>query len=400
MKRVIFHVDIDAFYASVEERDNPELRGKPVIVGARPGHRGVVSACSYEARRYGIHSAMPISQAYRKCPHGAYLPVRMSRYVEVSRNVMSLLRTYTPEFHQISVDEAYLDLSGTERLLGAPLSVGKKIKEEIHEAEGLTLSVGIAPNSYLAKLASEAGKPDGLFLVKEGEELPFLDSLELRNLWGVGEKTLTLLQELNITSIPRLRAFSKDILCSMLGQGAAGFLFRASRGLDPGIYPTRPKSHSMSNEVTFERDRRDLSSIRQVLLELSQQVMSRIIQENQRSKTVFIKVRYHDFTTTNAQKTIRHWLTSSGEIFEITLGLLRKRWDGHTPIRLIGVGVSGVESLETSTQLELFQDPDDRKKRLEEAVIGIKKKHSGVKLTRASLLKLKNIRTEPGASEK
>jgi DNA polymerase-4 len=323
----------------------------------------------------------------------------MSRYVEVSRNIMALLKEYTPEFHQISIDEAYLDLSGTERLLGPPPEVAKRIKEEIKEAEGLTLSVGIAPNSYLAKLASEAGKPDGLLLIEEGEELAFLDSLELHDLWGVGEKTLTLLRELNITSIPRLRAFSRDILDSMLGQGAAGFLFRASRGMDPGIYPTRPKSHSMSSEVTFERDRRDLQSIKQVLLELSQQVMSRIIQENQRSKTVVIKVRYHDFTTTNAQKTLRHWLTSSTEIYEITLELLRKRWDGHTPIRLIGVGVSGVESLEKSSQLELFPDSDDRKKRLEEAVIGIKKKHAGVKLTRASLLKLKNIRSGPEASD-
>jgi DNA polymerase-4 len=197
-----------------------------------------------------------------------------------------------------------------------------------------------------------------------------------------------------------LRAFEKDILESMLGRGAAGFLYRACRGLDPGIYPTRPKSHSMSSEVTFERDRKDLQSIKQVLLDLSQQVMSRIIQENQRSKTVFIKVRYHDFTTTNAQKTVRHWLTSSAEIFEITLELLRKRWDGHTAIRLIGVGVSGVESLDKTAQLELFPDSDDKRKRLEETVIGIKKKHSGLKLTRASLLKLKNIRSEPEASDR
>jgi DNA polymerase-4 len=156
----------------------------------------------------------------------------------------------------------------------------------------------------------------------------------------------------------------------------------------------------MSSEVTFEHDRRDLQSIKQVLLELSQQVMSRIIQENQRSKTVFIKVRYHDFATTNAQKTMRHWLTSSGEIYEITLELLRKRWDGHTAIRLIGVGVSGVESLDKTAQLELFPDSDDKKKRLEEAVIGIKKKHAGIKLTKASLLKLKNIRSGPATSDR
>jgi DNA polymerase-4 len=400
MNRVIFHVDIDAFYASVEQRDKPELKGKPVIVGALPGHRGVVSACSYEARRYGIHSAMPISQAHRKCPQGIFLPVQMSRYVEASRRVMSLLKNYSPEFHQISVDEAFLDLTGTERLLGPPLTVGERIKEEVKKAEDLTLSIGIAPNPYLAKLASEAGKPDGLYLVKEGQELSFLDSLALKDLWGVGEKTLALLQELNITSIASLRAISQDMLAPMFGEGAARFLFRACRGEDPGIYPSGPKSHSLSNETTFEKDRKDPDTIKQVLLELSQQVMSRLIQENLRSKTAFIKVRFHDFTTTNAQKTIKHWLTSSGEIYEMTLNLLKKRWDGHTPIRLIGVGVSGVEKHGTTTQLELFGDSEDKKKRVEEAVIGIKKKLSGVKLTRASLLKTKHIKNGPETSER
>ncbi len=162
IRPLIFHVDLDAFYASVEQRDDPSLKGRPVIVGAAPGRRGVVSACSYEARRFGIHSAMPISQAYRRCPQGAYLPVRMERYLEVSRNVMEILSTFTPHMQQISVDEAFLDLTGTERLFGPARDTGARLKAEVLSRTGLAISVGIGPNKYLAKMATNSGKPDGL----------------------------------------------------------------------------------------------------------------------------------------------------------------------------------------------------------------------------------------------
>ena len=166
--KVFFHVDLDAFYASVEVLDRPELKGKPVIVGALPGRRGVISSCSYEARRFGVRSAMPISQAYRRCPNGIYLPMRMRRYLECSQAVMGLLASYTPEFQQISIDEAFLDMSGTERLLGESLQVARSIKERVRCETGLTLSIGVAPNRYLAKLASEFCKPDGLYRVAPG----------------------------------------------------------------------------------------------------------------------------------------------------------------------------------------------------------------------------------------
>jgi DNA polymerase-4 len=177
-----------------------------------------------------------------------------------------------------------------------------------------------------------------------------------------------------------------DVLKAMLGDGASKFLHRAVRGIDPGTYQSQPKSHSVSSEVTFERDRKDLASLKKTLLELSQQVMSRLIQDNMRSKTPFIKLRFHDFTTTNAQKTLRHWLTSSSELYHVALELLKKRWDGHTPVRLIGLGVSGVVKDQYPEQPELWQDSDSKKKKVEEAVIGIKKKWGGAKLTRASLL--------------
>ena len=385
MNRIIFHVDVDAFYASVEQRDNPDLIGKPVIVGALPGHRGVVSACSYEARRYGIRSAMPISEAYRRCPEGFFLPVRMSRYIEVSRSIMSALKGYSPEFHQISIDEACLDLSGTERLYGPPQQLARRIKDEIRAREQLTISIGIAPNNYLAKLASEACKPDGILPVEEGKETEFLDTLELKDLWGVGKKTLARLFELNITTIPLLRSFSEAILKSMMGGAAGHFLYSVVRGLDSGIRPEKPKSHSISSEVTFETDKKDAESLKRVLLELAQQVMGRLIDEDLRSHTLFIKVRFHDFSTVNAQKTEKHWISSSEEMYKIALDLFKKKWRNHTPVRLIGLGVSGVVGCDSEHQLELFEDRDGKKKKVEETVTRLRKK-TGIKLTRASLL--------------
>ncbi len=234
---VVFHVDLDAFYASVEQRDDPRLKGKPVIVGAAPGRRGVVSACSYEARRFGIHSAMAISQAYRRCPQGVFLPVRMERYLEVSRKVMGILGTYTPHMQQISVDEAFLDMTGTERLLGPAIEVGRGLKEEVKRETGLAITVGIGPNKYVAKLATNAGKPDGLTLVTQAEVEAFLDRLALKDLWGIGEKTLARLTELNIVSTAQLREFGSEELARLLGKGTASFLHGVVRGEDPGSSP-------------------------------------------------------------------------------------------------------------------------------------------------------------------
>jgi DNA polymerase-4 len=386
LETVIFHMDIDAFYASVEQRDNPAFKAKPVIVGAKPGSRGVVSACSYEARRFGIHSAMPISQAYQKCPGAVFLPVRIKRYLEVSKSIMNLLEKYSPVFQQISIDEAFLDFTGTERLMGPPVMVAKKIKEEVLEKEQLTISIGIAPNRYLAKLASEIDKPDGLFQIKRGEEISFLDTLKLKHLWGLGEKTLERLKELNINSIPRLRAFSQDILASMLGKSTAGFLYKIARGMDPGIHSEEPKSRSVSSEITFEEDITDTDYIKKILLELSSNVMSRLINENLKSKTLCVKIRYQDFSTTTIQKTFPHDLTSTEEIKKLAFSLFSRRWDGHTPIRLLGVSATNILPGKAPAQMELFEQPEDKKKKVETAVNLINQKMKKVKITRASLL--------------
>jgi len=383
---VFFLVDLDAFFASVEIRDNPSLAGKPVIVGALPGHRGVVSACSYEARKFGVHSAMPISQAHRRCPQGIYLVPRMERYSELSDQVMSILGEYTPQLQRISIDEAFLDMSGTERLLGPPLSVGRRLKEHVRAETGLAISIGIAPNKYLAKLASEAGKPDGLRQVLPGAEIEFLDSLPLARLWGVGEKTRLRLQELNISTIPELRRVPADILRSMMGEASGDYLYRVVRGEDPGIYSLSPKSRSVSNETTFETDLKNAEAIRRTILELSEQVMYRLMREGLKSNTAVLKLRFADFTTIHAQRTVRHWLTSSDELYRLCLELLAQRWNGGTPLRLVGVGTDNVVGGQEAVQQELFEDGASRKRKVEEAVTRIREKMDGVKLTKASLL--------------
>ncbi len=383
---VFFLVDLDAFFASVEIRDNPCLAGKPVIVGALPGHRGVVSACSYEARKFGVHSAMPISQAYRRCPQGVYLVPRMERYSELSDQVMAILGEYTPQLQRISIDEAFLDMSGTERLLGPALSVGRRIKDRVRADTGLSISIGIAPNKYLAKLASEAGKPDGLRQVLPGEEREFLDGLPLARLWGVGEKTRLRLQELNIATIPQLRRVSLEVLRSMMGEASGDYLYRVVRGEDPGIYSLSPKSRSVSNETTFETDLKNAEAIRRTILELAEQVMYRLMREGLKSNTAVLKLRFADFTTTHAQRTVRHWLTSSDELYRLCLELLAQRWNGSTPVRLVGVGTDNVVAAQEAVQQELFEDDSSRKRKVEEAVTRIREKMGGAKLTKASLL--------------
>lgn len=381
---VHFHVDMDAFYASVEQSDNPELRGKPVIIGASPGKRGVVSACSYEARTFGVRSAMPISEAYRRCPDGVYLPVRMERYQEVSRTIMALFTRFSPDIRQVSVDEAFLDLTGTARLFGPPESVAAEIKNLVRETTGLTISIGIAPNRFLAKLASEVNKPDGMFRVRPGEEEQFLDGLELKALWGLGRKTLERLHELNITSVKGLRAIGEKTLIRMLGEGTGSFLYNACRGIDPGIFNDEPKSRSISNETTFPADTRDREAVRICLLELSHQVVFRMMSGDERGSTVFVKLRYSDFRTTTIQKTLRNCVGSAEELFTVAEELLYRRWNGSDEIRLIGVGISGLRSNPVQ-QNELFEDPRDRIKQLEETVHKIRSKGSSI--VKASLLR-------------
>ena len=378
MNTVFLHVDMDAFYASVEQHDSPEYRGQPVIVGAMPGHRGVVSACSYEARRYGIHSAMPINQAHRLCPHGRFLPVRMARYQEVSRQIMGILADYAPALQQMSVDEAFLDLTGTRRLLGEPMDVARRIKEHVRQETGLAISVGIAPNRYLAKLASEEDKPDGLLEVRPGEEADFVARLQLNSLWGVGRKMLARLDSLGIRSVMQLRDYSQAELAELLGQGAAGYLFAVCRGEDPGLYADSRSSHSISGEQTFEHDVTNADALDRALLETAHTCMFRLMDEGGRARTVTLKIRLTDFTTHTVRRTLDHDVTTADEIYRIARALLHAKWDRITPIRLIGCGLASVQQGAGGSQQDLFDASDERHQKVEQAVYRLRQKGLGV----------------------
>ncbi|MFA6505107.1 MAG: DNA polymerase IV [Treponemataceae bacterium] len=385
MISVIFHADMDAFFASIEQLDDPNLRGKPVVVGAAPGRRGVVSACSYEARTFGIRSAMPISRAYRLCPQAVYLPVRMDRYRELSNRVINLFGEFTPDVRPISVDEAFLDMSGTERLFGPPRAAAALLKKRVREEIGLTVSVGIGPNRYVAKLASARSKPDGLLEVDAERVKAFMAALPLTSVWGIGDKTRERLLSLGLDSVDRICSFSQEALAGMTGEACGAFLYNAVRGIDPGIFSDEPKSHSMSSEATYEHDVTDDEVLEATLLALSQEIMWRLIEEGARSRTVHLKLRYDDFETISAQETLGKWISSSDDIRFAAISLLEKKRDENRAVRLIGVGVSNVESERGVEQGELFEDGSERKAKVERAVMDLKQKR-GALLTKARLI--------------
>lgn len=378
---VFFHVDMDAFYASVEQRDRPELRGRPVIVGAAPGRRGVVSACSYEARRYGVHSAMPVGEAYRRCPGGVYLPVRMERYQEVSRQVMAILRDYTPLLQQISVDEAFLDMTGTERLFGPPRFVAEGIKKRISSELNLVISVGIGPSRFIAKLASDYDKPDGLWEVGPDQAADFVAGLPLSKLWGVGARTLERLEDFGITTVRDIRDLGEQRLVGLLGEASARYLSTVAGGGDPGVYAGEAKSRSMSGERTFEHDVRDAEEIHKRVLELAMVVEYRLIAEKMTGRTVVLKLRNSEFETHTMRRSLDHDVRSAEELYRTGLSLLDRLWNRREAVRLVGLGVSGIRPISEGRQQELFETLDDKRRRVEEAI-----QSRGMDLTKASLL--------------
>ena len=385
MSASVFHADLDAFFASVEQLDRPGLRGKPVVVGALPGRRGVVSACSYEARAFGVHSAQPISRAAELCPHAAFLPVRFERYREFSRRVMAIFSDFTPDVRQISVDEAFLDMSGTEGLFGPPREAAAAVKARVRAETGLVVSVGGGANRYIAKLASAFSKPDGLLVIDAGREEEFLDSIPLSKLWGVGGKTFARLSALGIDSVPRLRELSAEALERAAGRAGAAFLAAASRGLDPGIFGDERQSRSMSAETTFERDVTETEILEATLLEQAQELMFRLMDEALRSRTVHLKLRYEDFETTGIQETFDVPFASADDIFLRARALLSRKRIADRAVRLIGLAVANVEE-DRGAQGELFGSNSDRVASIERAVLDLRKRKGAV-VTRARLLK-------------
>ena len=355
--RQILHVDMDAFYASVEQFDNPEFQGHPVIVGADPKlglGRGVVAACSYEARTYGIHSALPISHAWKKCPTGIYLRPRMSRYVEVSGSVMAVLHRYTDLVEPISIDEAFLDVTGSTRLLGPAASIGRDVQQAIKRETGLTASVGLAPNKFLAKIASDLRKPDGFVVVEPSDVEEFLARLPISRLWGVGPRTALRLGRFGVTTIGELAKVSRESLIE--GLGASGeHLWRLAHGQDEREVVAEREPKSISNETTFERDTADLEQLLKTLRKLSDKVSGRLRRQRYRARTITLKLRYASFTTHTRQKAVPIGLDTGNAIFAIVGELFREFPLGER-VRLLGVGAHNlVGHDQPPRQLDLFR---------------------------------------------
>lgn len=366
MTREIIHLDMDAFYASVEVLDNPELKGLPVIVGGS-SDRGVVSAASYEARAYGVHSALSIVVARRRCPAGIFRPVRMSRYVEVSEQVMAIFRHYTPRVEQISVDEAFLDVTGCRSLFGSAVDIAGMIRKRVRQEIDLTISAGVAGSMLVAKIASDLNKPDGLTVVPHGHEAEFLAPLPIKRLWGVGRKTLSALNLLGVQTIGDLTRFSLDFLEKKFGKHGRHMYFCA-RGIDQREVETGHSAKSIGNEETFDRDVTDLQQIRKELLRLATKVGERLRRHHCNGRAITLKVKYHDFITVSRSMTLTQPTNDSRQLYQAVLSLLPRTLAGAKPVRLVGIAVDKLQENSLPKQLDLFGSKKTSRKELNRAI--------------------------------
>lgn len=338
--RRILHVDMDAFFASVEQRRRPELRGKPLVIGGNgdPMKRGVVSTASYEARRYGIHSAMPLRVAWGLCPEAVFLPVDYHEYERVSEVIKDILRGISPIMEDVGIDEAFLDISAIDR---SPEGVAREIKERIGEATGLTCSIGIAPNKLLAKIASDMDKPDGLTIITEADMADRIRPLKVRKLYGVGPKTEEHLKGMKVETVGDLAALPLETLIASFGRSYGNYLFEAARGIDETPLVTRWEPKSMSREVTFQHDVVNRQTLFKVLAELSREIAGGLKKDGYEGKTVTVKLRYGDFETHTRAKTLPEATCREEEIRRAAFACFG-RFEMKKKVRLIGVRVSGL----------------------------------------------------------
>jgi len=388
MARTILHLDMDAFYTSVEQRDHPEYQGKPVVVGADPrggGGRGVIAAASYEARGFGLHSAMPIGRAYRLCPQAVYLRGNMKKYGEVSRRIMAILKDCTDLVEQISIDEAFLDVTGSLRLKGSGRELALELKKRIRAQERLNASIGIAPNKFLAKIASDLEKPDGLVEVTPGHEEAFLSDLPVERLWGVGPRTAEELHKLGIYKIRDIARLSRAELAERFGKHGHQ-LYRLARGIDERPVAPEHEWKSLGQETTFEQDSDDPGKIRRTLLGLAEAVARRLRDQNFLAWTVTLKFRDEDFVTETRSLTLPDPTDDADEIFATVLRLLDRLKARDRKVRLLGVYASRLQDAQTAPrQLRLFH-PDEKKRQLNASLDAIHERFGDQGMRRASLL--------------
>lgn len=381
--RKIIHVDMDAFYASVEQRDDPSLLGKPVVVGGRPNSRSVVSAASYEARKFGIHSAMPMAEALRRCPQAIILPVNMRKYQDVSLQIQEIFMTYTPLVEPLSLDEAFLDVTESTSLFGSAESIAVLIKQRIRQELTLTASVGLACNKFLAKIASDLQKPNGFVIVSPDRIQEFLDPLFVERVWGVGKKTAEQLSALHVKTVKDLRSLKEEQLTQLFGVLGTQ-LFQLAQGIDHRPVESERLVKSIGRETTFAADISDLDLLETELLKLSVDVGRKLRREDTKAKTITIKIRYNDFRTLSRAHTLQQTTDLDNVIYHEACLLLREL-SVKQPIRLIGVTLNNLTN-KSDTQLSLFQEPQKNMEALTKTIDAVNQKYGKNSITRARLL--------------
>ena len=376
---------MDAFFASVEIREHPELAGLPVVVGGPTKTRGVVAAASYVARKYGIHSAMPMSQASRLCPELICVPGNMSLYASVSKQIHEIFNRYTPDIEPLSLDEAFLDVSGSLKLFGSAAEIARRIKDDIKNELQLVISAGIAPNKFVAKIASDFDKPDGFIVVEENDMQAFLDPLPVKRIWGVGKKTEQQLLNYGISTIRDLREQSPNWLIDRFGKQGE-HIYRLANGMDKREVISDARAKSISSENTFFEDITNKGDLIAYLSHLAEQVASRLREKERKGKTVNIKIRFHDFSTIVRSKTLPENTNQTEKIWQVAKYLFSEALPaGNVAIRLLGVGVSGFSN-ETVHQGDLFSD-ESKYDDIDEVTDEINHRFGELKIHRARKIK-------------
>ena len=389
MTRRIMHIDLDAFFVSVEQVENPELKGKPVVVGGRPDRRGVVAAASYEARAFGLYAGMPLLTASRLCPQATFIEGNFAKYRSASQKFMAILADSSPYLEPMSLDEAYLDVTGFESIHGSIRQMALAIKQRIKDELGLCASVGVASCKVVAKVASDLSKPDGLLEVANGDERSFLAPLPIAKLPGIGKKTERVLKGLGITTIGKLSITPLSTLKSHFG-ASGEMLHRFANGIDERKVEPPGEAKSISRETTFSKDSRDRSQIEATLRYLSERVGSELRQQGKQARCVTLKLRYPDFTTITRSHTLNQTSDTDQTIFNTGLQLLKKVLSQEKqPIRLIGIGVSHLT--EPGRQLDMLDSSAQKLGQLNRAIDRIRKKYGFTAIQTGRTLLLKDI---------
>jgi len=359
--RKIIHVDMDAFFAQIEQRDHPEYKNRPLIVGG-PLNRGVISTASYEARKYGLHSGMPLSRARRLCPGGIYVPVDMEKYLGESAKIREIFFRFTPLVEIVGCDEGFLDVTGCERLFGSALEIAKKIKGEIYEKTNLTSSAGIGPNKFLAKLASGLGKPNGLVVLEDSPEMMAkIKRLPVSSIWGIGRVTDKSLAEMGIKTIGDLSKIPLDALKEKFGDSMGTFMHEMSGGIDKREIIPYHEAKSIGREITFTRDIDDTVTLRSAILYLSQKISMNLYSKGYKGRVITVKIRYSDFKTITKRATLKEYTSAIFDIYRHSLELLKNVDLVRKKIRLIGIYVSGLKkSLELENALVQEEKSDEK----------------------------------------